>query len=1747
MTGNDGVTHTLFTAYRYDALGRQTAVITPGTNSVVSGGSISVIAQQQAAAVTNAVVYNAFGEIVQRGEFATGTTPGYQEYFNYDSAGRLWRTNSGDGNDKVLLYDLLGRQTSLITSAGSAGTAGVGTDLVAAASAQAVDQMGNSGVRRTDSKLDLDGRVVQQTLPSRQDASSATPYRPVVNQTFDRWGNAISRSDVRNAAWVTMFRYNANNQAIQQTQPDGNGTISGASPVTQWFYDALGREVAVRDANGKVNGQTWDAAGQVRTEVHADNGVIIHAYDAFGQQVAVTDALNHATSYGYDKLGRNTTTRSDLVARYGASGDNVTYLGQQNLTTTRTYDQAGRKLAETNGNGETTRYDYDLRGNVIATSLPLGQVSRAAFDADGRKVGDLDGNNALATWTYDHFGELTGETDIGGASYWFHYDNARQLTAQGNSRGQNRAYTFDAAGQMVQIQDNAIGQTTYYAYNAAGQHVLEQTVQGGTTYQNQTLGYDTLGRLAQVSAMNGVSVHWDYDKVGNRLHQSTAYQTEAQRTVSDYGWVQAVDEYGNPQYSYDEASNTYTPIMAYQQIGSHLVYDTTAHSQELWFAYDAMNRQTLVDGAYNGNAGDLSNITPTQGHIVTYDKNGNRTSDKSWGNQVTKYQPPTTGAWGGTDEYGNFVPYGAPPSYAGTTEGQTASVVTGTDEWGNPTYGTVWWHFNAPPPVQYSNVAGATTQSYAYDALDRLTQVSSQLYDANAGVNRTIALDTRAYDGASRAVATGPEALPTAVGVATPWTSGGNTAEVNALTGGNSQANGSVGSVVTYDAQGRLIEQHIVNPDGSWKYNSIYQANEYWTTTQQVFVGYVAGYDEGGNPIIVQDSFGGYDEAGHPITYAPYYQTQTIQHSNPYTSYDGAGNVLSYHVDAPGLSTTYNIAYAKFDGYKQGTISGYRSDNTGAVGSSVQQYDANGNLVAFVDNTRASKNSTFVNDASGHILYKEEQANRFRELVVNGNVIGQYGVGADPKTPTTSGGEPNYTTQGNFDLNYQAITNSFSGGAINYTIRSGDTLQGIASAVYGDASFWYLIASANGLGGNQDLKVGQTLSVPGRAFGTHNSADTFRPYDPSSVVGDTTPSNLPVPPPRSNGGCGFLQIVLTVVIIAVAVAVTVYTAGAATALMGANMAALGSLGGTMTLGASALAGSAGLAGIAGAAVGGALGSMASQGLSIAAGMQQGFSWGQVAMGAISSSVGAGVGAAAEGVGLGAKALAESPLASIAVAGARAAVSNAATQGVAIAVGLQKSFNWNSVASAGVGSFVGAAFGQGFGGAMKDPNLDLGKFGNGLVAGTMAGIVSGATVAIMRGGRVDMLRVATDAFGNALASSITTAMSAPEQQQQNSAGELEQIDRDAAAASASTQPNANPVAVDGDLGESANAQAPAAAAESAAEPDEPDDEPYKVGKEGKRGFWGVAQKMLKETLQREPTDAEIQDMDLQLKTANPGVKTLHIGQELIKPDGTIDDQARQEYKDENAGYQVRRAAAAAAEAQGQAASGEGTSSPRSPSVPQSETPAQAPAESEPDARTRFAQKLVAMSAGGTAVLDPTLDAPVAATAAPGPPFGVYAGIGGQANLGIPVPGPLGMTVLSVGGTYSQGLAVYCGEGQLVIGPYESKGVAGGAGWDPQLSGAAPRPVAGPDDVPKILGGDIGVGGNLGAFQRLDNGFLGDAITTAITVPGTKVSGSTVPGEVYGISIGGPGGASYAQYNVRTEWKASPVIIHTDLCR
>jgi nucleoid-associated protein YgaU len=94
---------------------------------------------------------------------------------------------------------------------------------------------------------------------------------------------------------------------------------------------------------------------------------------------------------------------------------------------------------------------------------------------------------------------------------------------------------------------------------------------------------------------------------------------------------------------------------------------------------------------------------------------------------------------------------------------------------------------------------------------------------------------------------------------------------------------------------------------------------------------------------------------------------------------------------------------------------------------------------------------------------------------------------ATPVTPTGSGaaGSTNTTTTGTSSggavvppVKVVTAPAAPTAGTTQYTIKSGDTLEGIARAQMGDGQKWQLIAAANPGLDPKALKIGQKITIP---------------------------------------------------------------------------------------------------------------------------------------------------------------------------------------------------------------------------------------------------------------------------------------------------------------------------------------------------------------------------------------------------------------------------------------------------------------------------------------------------------------------------------------------------------------------------------------------------------------------------------------------------------------------------------------------
>lgn len=318
-----------------------------------------------------------------------------------------------------------------------------------------------------------------------------------------------------------------------------------------------------------------------------------------------------------------------------------------------------------------------------------------------------------------------------------------------------------------------------------------------------------------------------------------------------------------------------------------------------------------------------------------------------------------------------------------------------------------------------------------------------------------------------------------------------------------------------------------------------------------------------------------------------------------------------------------------------------------------------------------------------------------------------------------------------------------------YTVQSGDTLQGIARKLWGDASLWYMLADANGISSNDGLGVGVSLSVPTVNNNVHNNSDTFKPYDASKIIGKTEAE--PIAPPAPSG-CG--SMIVSIVVIVVAVIVAWYVAPAIMGAAGTSAATAGASSAGVAAGAGAAGASMGTAAttsmvgnmVAGAAIGGisaAAGNAAGQLTGMALGMQDGFDMASVfrsgAQGALGGAVGAIAGAASNWAFT-------SDVGRIAVKSAIQAGGNFLTSRL---MGSNAAFSWKAMAANVAGSMAGHYSSQNVFG-----NSEAGLFARDFTSSFAGGAAENLAREMMDiGGKRDWVSVATDAFGNALGNSL----------------------------------------------------------------------------------------------------------------------------------------------------------------------------------------------------------------------------------------------------------------------------------------------------------------------------------------------------------------------------------------------------------
>jgi len=1036
----------------------------------------------------------------------------------------------------------------------------------------------------------------------------------------------------------------------------------------------------------------WQETGTV-----SNVALIHHAQktNAFGEVVSETNARGYTTVSVYNALGK-------LIRKEDPNVSVTLSNGYQQSITPKTYyyyDRAGRMLGQRDANGNLTSQA------MVASS---GAVT-AEFHADG----------GIKVNGYDIFGNLRyGRDEI----------------------NQRTDYSYDKNGRLTLIQrplrTDATRAEVYMTYDQAGNRITQAATPDASatlaSYTNKTY-YDSMGRVSKVVTPAGRSSNYTYEWDAN-------IKSTGGRVVG--GWRQTV---GDPMgRTVIDEIDAYGRTTAHTDLGGHKFFYN--YNTAGWLDSQSGTTGQNISYTYyaNGYVKSIRDVALNTETAYEYDSAGNRVyeSYKRTVNGQVEYLENSSIDY---DSNNRVIRIRDP----------RADIQYEYDAVGNRRRVRSMYHDGLDGSVQ--------TQDYwyDYDNMNRFTLTMGRLSSANGARGTSVAdtsvrvvLGDRGSEGVQVFYNKASQRKTTVAardGHREDYTYGVEGYLEFTYINADASAQGALASMRVNDRLGRTVGYtEYTNGNISYQRSTVYTAD---------------GRQK--------------SQSGMDGTTTYYYYTQRVGNEDSLTgiSSDGAGELAKVQTEKAGAATITNVtAYEYWDDAKQRsqTVSGeapYKTDTVWRPGVSSFKYDLNGHLVKATDagvdgkiDTADDVTFNYISNGQGLVLRREQfKGNTIgmihRYMYLNGNMVGDVGNDGDAHLDYAQTlARPNQSREqmyknwrpvssADFDQNYQPITREYPAATgSSYTVKAGDSLYSIAGAVWGDVSMWYMIADANGLSAETELSAGQTLTIPNKVTNIHNNNGTFRPYEPGAIMGDVSPTlpdaPMPAPPPKKHG-CGAVGMIIMVV---VAVVATVLTAGAAAAALAtAGNAAFGATawaaGGMLAAGTTGL--SAGMAFAAGA-IGAAVGSIASQAVGMAMGVQEKFSWRSVALSAIGGGASAGVASLANG-STGAMATVFKGTDTSAVV-ARSVASNIASQGLGSVTGLQNGFNWRGVAAAGVGATAGSWL-----------NNNIPKDFNEIIRNTAVGFGAGVAAAATRGGKIAVTQIATDAFGNALGSALAEQM------------------------------------------------------------------------------------------------------------------------------------------------------------------------------------------------------------------------------------------------------------------------------------------------------------------------------------------------------------------------------------------------------
>ncbi|MHB9756550.1 RHS repeat-associated core domain-containing protein [Streptomyces sp. BYX5S] len=291
---------------------------------------------------------------------------------------------------------------------------------------------------------------------------------------------------------------------------DDKGNLKTAKPPAPlgevtYTYDSLGRTETLTDGRGIKKVFAYDNLDRIKT-VSTTNDTVRYYYDGDGN-LRQRDDSTGTVKYQFDPLQRETVRTlqdgSQTLLAYTPAG-NVDFYQDPAGKIDYTWNEVNTLSSLKEPQGRTTTFEYNRNDKRTVTKYPGGTTQTFGLDKSMRpetvRTTSPKGTLVDLTYTYGY------GTDAG-------TDGDKIRTRTDKVAGTKTTYTYDGAGRFSYAAENkgtTLNEAWQYCYDLAGNLTSQGVTEGcprGTTY--------TINDAQQITAKNGSSTNWSYDKAGN--------------------------------------------------------------------------------------------------------------------------------------------------------------------------------------------------------------------------------------------------------------------------------------------------------------------------------------------------------------------------------------------------------------------------------------------------------------------------------------------------------------------------------------------------------------------------------------------------------------------------------------------------------------------------------------------------------------------------------------------------------------------------------------------------------------------------------------------------------------------------------------------------------------------------------------------------------------------------------------------------------------------------------------------------------------------------------------------------------------------------------------------------------------------------------------------------------------------------------------------------------------------------------